>query len=658
MKQIGLFLCMLIVAFGTQPSLAKRKAKVPITPGPTVMTEHEKGIQANPDAGIEHAVILVHETELDEDVGANTKRRFHLRAKILSNEGRDLADIELPWLDDNSKLVEWWGRTILPDGEVYELSRAELDSQVIGKDRRSEVKSFRAALPGVVPGCIIDYGYEVKSASFQYYNRVPLQRAYPIEKLLYRWIPWTGFQGAYIVNHGSMRHPVDVDIDKGRITVVAANLPPALKEEYMPPKHATDVSIIFYYLFGSARYEHFWDDKAKSIDHSASMHFGKTRYLKKAVEAIGIDPQAPVETRLQAVYDWVTANVSRLGLKSFEQVEDKSDEGKDRYDYVRKILESKEGSSYEVAVFYLALARYFGCEAHLVYVADRTENFWDRKLKSLYQFDSTLVAVRRPGDPEKKYVVLDPGSGLPFGEIPWYYSGVNGYLLTREGADTVRLQPAPITSNISETTVAIHFEEENEFTVYSWTALGRGQISMDERRYLRWMSPEDRSERIEKLCSTGTESEILTAEVGNLQELTSDYELQCKAEESNGLDESIGHYSMSFVGPWMKSVPGLTEGERILTVVFRFPRADITRMDVSAPEGFTPHDSLPTKTIESTFGKYVLSIKRTDEGYHVERLLALYPLAVPAEHYNELVEFLDSVRKADRTNLEFERAGT
>jgi len=73
------------------PPLAHAK-KGEIEPGPAVMSEEERALEADPARGIEHAVIVVEETSRAEDKGSGTKTTFHLRAKILSNEGRDLAN--------------------------------------------------------------------------------------------------------------------------------------------------------------------------------------------------------------------------------------------------------------------------------------------------------------------------------------------------------------------------------------------------------------------------------------------------------------------------------------------------------------------------------------------------------------------------------------
>ncbi|MDX1390160.1 MAG: DUF3857 domain-containing protein, partial [Acidobacteriota bacterium] len=146
-------------------------AKKGIGPGPIVMSDEEKLLEADPAQGIEHAVILVEETTRIENAGPVMRIVFHLRAKILSNEGRALADIEIPFPRKGAKLREFWGRTILPDGTVHELKKTDLDRQVLVKAGRSGIEIAKAALPGVVPGCVIDFGYVLTMNGYYPYDR-------------------------------------------------------------------------------------------------------------------------------------------------------------------------------------------------------------------------------------------------------------------------------------------------------------------------------------------------------------------------------------------------------------------------------------------------------------------------------------------------------
>jgi hypothetical protein len=49
---------------------------------------------------------------------------------------------------------------------------------------------------------------------------------------------------------------------------------------------------------------------------------------------------------------------------------------------------------------------------------------------------------------------------------------------------------------------------------------------------------------------------------------------------------------------------------------------------------------------------------KTSKGFELWRELKLFHVALPKGRYDELFEFLDTVREADRTRLEFERQET
>jgi hypothetical protein len=198
-RQLCTLILVTTVASSAYTFAAGKKKAAAIGPGPTMMSASEKDLETDVESGIEHAIILVEETVRNEDLGANMEVKFHLRAKILSNEGRDLANIEIPLLRGQDKLLDWWGRTILPDGTVQELPQEELEKLSVVKTRSSEIHELKAALPGAVPGCVIDYGYTLRSSGYVPFDRIPLQRRWPIREFRFDWTPYHYLQGAYRV---------------------------------------------------------------------------------------------------------------------------------------------------------------------------------------------------------------------------------------------------------------------------------------------------------------------------------------------------------------------------------------------------------------------------------------------------------------------------
>jgi len=114
----------LFVAGGTALSRAAAKTAIEIVPGAKTISPEEKAMIADPARGSEHGIILVDEAIRDESTGTETNLFRHVRAKIFSNEGRRLGDIEIEKDRDRGLLKKWWGFTLLPDGTVLETSRA------------------------------------------------------------------------------------------------------------------------------------------------------------------------------------------------------------------------------------------------------------------------------------------------------------------------------------------------------------------------------------------------------------------------------------------------------------------------------------------------------------------------------------------------------
>lgn len=642
----------LIVAVVVQPPTLAKKKRLQIEPGPTVMSEEEKAIQADPAAGIEHAVILVEETFRDEDLGSAMETTFHVRAKILSNEGRDLADIEIPITRD-STLKKWWGRTILPDGTVHDLPKSDLDRQLLSRSGGRQLDAFKAALPGVVPGCVIDVGYVLRDAGLVSYDRIELQRDWPIRRFEFEWKPFSMLQGAYRLFRTDVLD-VDSDSNRGLVRVSGRNLPPVIEEPLMPPDHEVRGSLALYYIPYGMGYDTFWDDTARYMDRMARSAARKKHSVERAMNEMGVAPGKDPRDSVVQAYNWIANNVVRTGLRSFEETQVTSEAEQDLRDPVGQVMDDRQGSAIDIQLLFIAVAKALGAEGHLVLASDRRFNVWHRELRTWSQFDATLAAVRVPE--QEGFTIVDPGAGMPYGEIPWWLTGASAVVLTKGKAHAVTLPTADVKKNVAESTVKISFADENDTIVTSWTETGKGQVGLDERRYLRRLSPNDRAERVEYLCGASPDVEIVRAEIVGIDDLSHDLELHCETESygtSLGRDIDIYHFGWS--GPWLRGLPDLPEGPRTHPIVFEFPRVDVETVEIVAPEGYVPEDAPEPETLQTPVGNYVLKVWRLEDRFKVERALALFSVSIPADRYDELRSFIDDVQRLDRTRLTFKR---
>src|SRR5262249_27688115 len=85
----------------------------------------------------------------------------HRRIKVLTDEGRKFADIEIPYLVGDSRIENIQARTIRPDGSTVDFKGQVFDRTAIkAKKVKVHVKAF--TLPGVLKGSILEYSYTIR----------------------------------------------------------------------------------------------------------------------------------------------------------------------------------------------------------------------------------------------------------------------------------------------------------------------------------------------------------------------------------------------------------------------------------------------------------------------------------------------------------------
>jgi len=649
--------------FASFSSAWAAKAGFKIEPGPKVMSAEEQALAANPNAGAQHGVILLEETESDDTPGGYSRVRFHRRAKIFSNEGRDLANIEIPFDATGGFLTEWWGRTILPDGQVLELPKEALAPQTLARSRGAELRVIKGALPGVAPGAIIDYGWTFDARGFFYFRNVPLQRAWLVRVFRYRWVPATQLPSQYLVTR---RPGVEFTVERksGSVLIEGKDLPPVAEEPWMPPDAVVRVAATLHYTglqpSTAPDANTFWDDTARRTEEAVRRSIRREEPLRKAIASMNLSESASLSDRLWAAYDWIHSHVADSEMRTVEEEEaDPDGEKEEASETLGKVLEAGEGTGRQIDYLFIGFARLLGAEAHVVFAADRRENYWEPQLLTARQFGGRVVAVKAPEEPGEKTMFVDPGSGLPFGEIPWWLTPTMGLQSKKEGAREIGLRGSDPRRNVLDTQARIAFLENGARVRATWSETGGGQCGFEERRELRRLPPVERQTRLDDLCGSDASIEVTKAEAPALMDLASGWRLECEADL---VDESIPDaqpmVSLSFDGPWIAALPEFPSPERVHPVILPYPRIDTATIDVAVPPGFIPAEAPAPLKVTAPFAEYVLRVSSSPSGFRVVRELGQFATMVPQEEYAILRKFLEDVRKADRTELSFTRAAS
>ena len=637
------------VLIGTTALAAGKDTEKPIEPGPSSITAEEAAIQADPSGGAQHGVILVEEALRDER-GGRFVFSYHLRAKILSGEGRKLADLEIPIGKKRSALKSWWGRTILPDGRVLELPESALTEQTVVKWAKGRSGVLKGALQGVEPGAVIDYGFVVQASGYVPVDFVQLEREWPVRNLRYVWRPDQRLNASFASSHLEGRK-AEVKSGDGKFVVTASDLTPVKDEPYSPPKRELQATVILYYgtLLGPGAY---WALEATQLGLGV-IAFSKRPEIQRTVAAMAL-PEGDPSVRLQAAYDWVETHFANTDAFSAEELETNAtgDEGEAR---MKLVVETRRGTSWQLAYAYAAIAKAIGADAALVYAVDRTEHWWNVNLTTRAQFDYLFVAVRPAGKPDASWTIVQPASGMQYGELPWRATGSTALLCTPEGMKNATLPPVLGPKNKSETRVKLVVADDEAIRA-TWSRTALGASGYEPRRDLRRLDPAERKSRLETLCGGGA-GEVSSASLPGLDEPRSPFRVEC---EVGGIEANVAEhldvYPFSLKGAWWPETPELTAATRTFPVIFDYPRLDVVTLDVAAPAGFTAGDPPAPIDVQTPFGRYQWTATKIEGGFHVERSFALLPLSVKPPEYEALKAFLKQVAAGDRTTLPFRRA--
>src|SRR5258706_2312326 len=260
----------LILAPNGGPAGAADKTAIEIVLGPKSMSGEERGMVPDPAHGSQHGIILVDESVRDESSGTETSTYRHVGAKIFSNEGRRLGDISIEHNKETGLLKKWWGFAVSPDGTVAELKQGELKEQELAKTRGGRYAVLKASLPGITPGSVIDYGYDVQERGFYPSARVDLQEESPVKVFRFRWAPFTGATASYVLLHAEGL-AINATLGQRSVLVTGADLPAVLDEPFMPPEAESHATVVFYYRMSRAGEKDFWDLESERLMRRANV---------------------------------------------------------------------------------------------------------------------------------------------------------------------------------------------------------------------------------------------------------------------------------------------------------------------------------------------------------------------------------------------------
>ena len=634
---------------------------VPVTAGVGFQppSADELKMTTEPQAPGAPAAILYRQVDRDDN-GRTTHEDNYVRIKILNEEGRKRADVELEFLKGRTDITGIKARTIRPDGTIANFDGKVFDKTIVkAKGVKYLAKTF--TLSDVQVGSIIEYSYTREFAEnyifdshwilsdelFTKHAKFSL-KPYSGEGWSVRWTWHLLPEGTVAPKEGPDRI----------IRLEVANIPAFRTEDYMPPENELKSRVDFIYsdeLLDLKDADKFWHSVGKKRNGRLEDFVGKRKAMEQAVAQI-VSPNDPPEVKLQKIY----ARVQQFRNTSFEvertEQEQKREKQKDASN-VEDLWKLGYGNGRDLTWLFLGLARAAGFEAYGVWVSDRQNYFFNPVALQSDRLDTNVVLVKLNGND----LYFDPGAAFtPYGLLPWEETGVQGLRLDKDGGSWVTtLMPASSMSKINRTANLKFMSDsgslEGKLTV-SYTGLEASRRRREENH-------EDETNR----------KKFLEDEVREFVPAAIDVELTSKPDWTSSSSPLVAEFDLKVPG-WVSGAGrralmpvglfGATEkhlfdhAERVHPIYFDFLFQTVDDITVELPDGWKV-STMPDQHNDS--GKVVsFNTKASLENnkLHLSRILDVNVPLLDQKYYGALRNLFMSVRAGDEQQVVLQPGAT
>jgi hypothetical protein len=428
----------------------------PVSPDDLKMTD----LKEQPGAP---AVVLDRE-EIDDDM--NNVHSVYERIKILTDAGREYANVEIPYRHRGFSIGAISGQTVHADGTVVPFTGKPFDKTVVkAGGLRINVKSF--TLPDVQVGSIIDYKYSLryednlllppdwdvqtdlfqrrayfKFIPFQNHGNMYIQLAHGQISQGIAWTPFLG-DGPQPQKHELPTQSFATVHDVGFwIDLTRTNIPALVDEPFMPPTNMLRMRVYFYYQ-QNLKMDDYWKSEGKFWNKDVEEFVGRNHGVDETLAKI-FSPSDTPEQKVHKIYAFVGSleNLDYIPERSKQEnktLELKAVKGAD------DVLENHSGDHDELNRLFVSMVRAAGIPASLIWVPNRERDVFIKQYMSTSQLEAEIAIVQLNG----KDVFLDPGTKYcPFGILDWRYTGVQGLRQSPKGADVGETPPPNYTQSI------------------------------------------------------------------------------------------------------------------------------------------------------------------------------------------------------------------
>ena len=623
----------------------------PVSPEELKMTSEPKAPGAP-------AIILYRQVDRD-DRGQTAHEDVYFRIKILTEEGRKYADVEIPFFKDEGNIVGIHARTIKPDGTIVDFGGKAFSKEIV-KARGVKYLAKTFTLPDVQVGGILEYYYTTdfsenfvfdshwilsnelftKSAKF---SLKPYTSDYQQMHCRWTWhsLPPGTAQPAEAINHV--------------INLEVSDVPAFRSEDYMPPENEMKSRVDFIYSedFPEKDASVYWKKLGKKRNDYLESFIGKRKAMEQAVTEI-VSPGDSPEVKLQKIY----ARVQQVRNTSYEVEKTAQEQKRDKEKApgnVEELWKKQYGTGGELTWLFLALTRAAGFEAYGMWVPDRQNYFFSPVTMEGRRLDANVVVVKLNG----KDVFCDPGAAFtPFCMLPWVETGVQGLKLDKDGGSWLQTTlPASTESGIrrkGDLKLSDTGDLEGKLTV-TFTGLEGSHRRVEER-----------------LADDAARKKYLEDEVKESIPAASEVELTNQPDWKSSTPPLVAEFTLKVPG-WVAgagrrallpvglfSAPEkhlFDHADRVQPVYFEYPFQRVDDINIELPLGWQISTLPAPQKQDGHIIGYTMQAENNKGTLHLNRTLNIDILLLEPKYYAALRNFFQTVRTVDEQQVILQPAG-
>ena len=603
---------------------------------------------SEPQAPGAPAIILYRQVDRDDN-GRTSHEDNYFRIKILTEEGRKNADIEIPFFKGNEDVANIGGRTIKPDGSTVNFEGKVFEKELVkGRGVKYLAKTF--TLPDVQVGSIIEYFYTVDlKEHYIFESHWILSNELFTKRAQFSLKPYKGnSQVAYSLRWSWQGLPPGAVPKEGLDKVIrmeASDIPAFQTEDYMPPPNELKSRVDFIYEegLGEKDPDSFWKHVGKRWNGQLESFIGKRSFMEQAVGQIVL-PTDSQDVKLRKIYD----RVQQIRNKSYElrKTEQEEKRAKEKpVENVEELWKRGYGNGVQLTWLFLGLVRAAGFEAYGCWVSGRSEYFFNPVTMQSTKLNANVVLVKLNG----KDLYFDPGAAFtPFGLLEWQETGVKGLRLDKDGGSWIQTTlPEAWESRIERVgklTLSDNGDLEGKLTV-TYIGLEAMYRRVEERN----ADDVERKKFLEKQVTSQIAASA-EAELTNKPDWTSS-ETPLVAEfnlKIPGWSSNAGRRVVIPAAIFTAAEKGIFEhANRVHPIYFAYPHEKADDVTIELPPGWQVSNVPPPQNPNGGAVVYSLKVEQSPGALRLTRKLSINILMLEQKYYGALRNFFQVVRTGD-----------